>query len=110
MSYNTCSHLKGDVAVSECFDGTGIEWQKGRKSMNAVASPSWCLHCLVVKKKLMEQHFAFIVVTKPTWLLEVVQFRRREHGNLTRCAQKPVYNAVAVFQSGTLNEIKTWVC
>ena len=52
MSYNTCSHLKGDVAVSECFDGTGIEWQKGRKSMNAVASPSWCLHCLVVKKKV----------------------------------------------------------
>ena len=43
-------------------------------------------------------------------LLEVVQFRRRKHGNLTRCAQKPVYNAVAVFQSGTLNEIKTWVC
>jgi len=61
------------------------------------------------QKKLME-HFAFIVVTKPTWLLEVVQFRRRKHGNLTRCAQKPVYNAVAVFQSGTLNEIKTWVC
>ena len=56
------------------------------------------------------EHFAFIVVTKPTWLLEVVQFRRRKHGNLTRCAQKPVYNAVAVFQSGTLNEIKTWVC
>ena len=77
--------------------------------MNAVASPSWCLRCLVVKKRLME-HFAFIVVTKPTWLLEVVQFRRRKHGNLTRCAQKPVYNAVAVFQSGTLNEIKTWVC
>ena len=51
------------------------------------------------QKKLMER-FAFIVVTKSTWLLEVVQFRRRKHGNLTRCAQKPVYNAVAVFQSG----------
>ena len=51
-----------------------------------------------------------IVVAKPTWLLEVVQFRRRKHVNLMRCAQKPVYNAVAIFHGGTLTEIKAWVC